>query len=238
MQLALMAAAVGVVVGYATGGRLRHVGERPVRLWPLLVAGAVLQLAAPNGVVLVAGLMGVLGFCVANLQLVGMGVVTIGLALNVVVIAANGAMPVRPEALAKAHLSVDDVGGKRRLEEPGDRLTILGDVLPARPLRQVLSFGDLIIAAGTADVVVHLMRRRRRGAHDPQGNDSARGGRFLRLWTTMAKRSPRPSGDPEADGETTPGSSVVSSGATSVLSRPAVPAGGRGGRSRVSAPGS
>jgi hypothetical protein len=160
MQVALVAAVVGVLLGFASGGRLRHLGEHPLQLWPLLLVGVGLHVVAPNGVVLVAALVCLLAWCLANLQLVGMAVVAVGLALNVAVIAANGAMPVRPAALARAHVDAD-VDGPRRLQEPGDRLTVLGDALPVRPLRQVLSFGDLIVAIGTADVVVHLMRRRR-----------------------------------------------------------------------------
>lgn len=160
MVVALLAAVVGVVAGYATGGRLRHLSGHRMEMWPLLVAGVVLQALAPNGVVLVAALLCLLAWCLANLQLVGMAVVAVGLALNALVIVVNGAMPVRPAALARADVEVD-LGGTRRLEAPGDRLTFLGDVLPARPLRMVLSFGDLIVAVGTADVVVHLMRRRR-----------------------------------------------------------------------------
>ena len=175
MQYALVAAALGVVAGYATGGRLRHLGDRPVRGWPLLAAGVALQGAAgigALGVVSLAMVLGSLGlllaFTIANLRLVGMAVIAVGLGLNIVVIALNGAMPVRPAALVRAGIVDDvaeantlDLGVKRRLEEPGDRLSVLGDVLPVRPLRQVLSFGDLVLAAGTADVVAHLMHRRR-----------------------------------------------------------------------------
>jgi hypothetical protein len=160
MVVALVAAVVGVLAGYATGGRLHHVGEHPLELWPLLLVGVVLQALAPNGVVLVTALLCLLAWCLANLQLVGLAVVAVGLALNALVIAANGAMPVRPEALERADVGAE-LDGTRRLEEPGDPLTVLGDVLPVRPLRLVLSFGDLIVAVGTADVVVHLMRRRR-----------------------------------------------------------------------------
>jgi hypothetical protein len=160
MQVALVAAVVGIVAGYATGGRLRHLVEHPVSLWPLLVLGVALQVLASNGTVLTGALLCLLAFCLANLRLVGMAVVAVGLALNALVIAANGAMPVRPAALARADVEAQ-IEGTRRLEAPGDRLTFLGDVLPVRPLGLVLSFGDLIVAVGTADVVVHLMRRRR-----------------------------------------------------------------------------
>ena len=80
---------------------------------------------------------------------------------NVAVIGANGGMPVRGEAiltvdrdLTPAQLTRLEFGAKRHLEQPDDQLTFLGDVVPVRPLRQVVSFGDLILAVGMADVVV------------------------------------------------------------------------------------
>ena len=160
MVVALLAVVVGVLAGYATGGRLRHLSGHRMEMWPLLVIGVVLQAFAPNGVVLVAALLCLLAWCLANVHLVGMAVVAVGLALNALVIVVNGAMPVRPAALARADVDAA-VEGTRRLEEPGDRLTFLGDVLPVRPLHMAVSFGDLIVAVGAADAVVHLMRRRR-----------------------------------------------------------------------------
>ncbi|MEY2569110.1 MAG: hypothetical protein QOE35_3639 [Actinomycetota bacterium] len=162
MQYALAAAAVGVAAGYATGGRLRHVGGHPVRAWPLIAVGALLQLPGRGNVTIVLlSLVCLLAFALANLHLVGVGVIAVGLGLNALVIAANGAMPVRPAAAARVGLGPHELGGGRRLERPGDRLTGLGDGIPARPVHQVLSFGDLVVAVGTADVVAHLMRRRR-----------------------------------------------------------------------------
>ena len=35
---------------------------------------------------------------------------------------------------------------------------MLGDVLPVRPVHEVVSFGDLILALGLADVVFRLLR--------------------------------------------------------------------------------
>jgi hypothetical protein len=113
-----------------------------------VVAGAALTLAAG----------------IANLHLVGMPVVALGLLLNTVVLVANGAMPVRPEALAAAagttvdEVAARDLGARHRLEATGDRLTFLGDVVPVRPLGEVVSFGDLIVAVGLTDVVYRLVR--------------------------------------------------------------------------------
>src|SRR5258708_31278880 len=98
-------------------------------------------------------------FAVANLHLVGMGVMTIGLCANLLVIAVNEGMPVRPRALVAADVvsatDVDhlDMRGARHLERSSDLLMVLADILPIRA--QVVSFGDLIIAGATVDVIAH-----------------------------------------------------------------------------------
>jgi hypothetical protein len=103
-------------------------------------------------------------FALRNLRLVGMPVVLLGLVLNVAVIGVNGGMPVRAEALraaghlTDAEIAALDFGAKRHLEDGGDRLTILGDVIPVRPTREVLSFGDIVLAFGIADVLFRLLR--------------------------------------------------------------------------------
>jgi hypothetical protein len=138
----------------------------------LLVGGVVGQLVAAqldgNTAVLlaVASLAGLVSFSVANLHLIGMGVMTIGLGVNLFAIMANGGMPVSAHALVAAKIvNADEVAhvelrGARHLESPFDAITVLGDIIPMR--RQVVSFGDLIIAVATADVVAHLARRQRR----------------------------------------------------------------------------
>jgi hypothetical protein len=120
------------------------------------------------------GLLGL--FALRNLALGGMGVVALGLALNIVPIAVNGAMPVRGSAIVRSGLAhrPDDVGkirfgGKHHLETSRDHLTALGDILPDWVFHEVLSFGDLVLSAGIAAVFVNLLRpaRRRREADGP-----------------------------------------------------------------------
>lgn len=249
----MVAAVVGALLGWATGGRLGNVGRHPLRAVPLLGAGVVLPVLAELDAFDAVSLGLVLGsmacllvFCGLNLRLVGMGVVAVGLALNALVMTLNGAMPVRTTALVRAGVADDagdarglDLGARRRLERPDDRAAVLGDVLPVAPLRQVLSFGDLVVAAGTTDVVVHLMRRRRsRPAGDRQGGGRQRGGRLPRLWKPTPKRTQRPPSAPGAAGEATPGNSVVSSVATSEPSKRAGRAGASGAPSKASAPAS
>ena len=175
-----IALVVGIVLGFVLGGRPRNVTRRPLRGIEALAAAVVLQ-AIPQ-LVDVSGTTGLacvllsyallLAFALINLRLVGMPVVLVGLLLNIAVITVNGGMPVRTEAIRTVdphvRLAEIDFGAKRHLEDRSDKLTILGDVLPVPPIDQVLSFGDLILSFGVADVVFRLLkpagavRRRRR----------------------------------------------------------------------------
>jgi hypothetical protein len=170
MRYVLIAVVAGVLVGLLLGGRPQHVGRRPLRAGMALGAAVLLQVV-PN-LVDVDGSIGlacVLGsyallllFTLANIRLVGMSVVLLGLLLNIAVITANGGMPVRPEAIRSVDPDVDlttiTFDAKRHLETSDDLLTPLGDVLPVAPLGEVLSFGDLIMAAGIANVVFRLLK--------------------------------------------------------------------------------
>ena len=172
MGFTVVAVVAGILLGLVSGGRLDNVRDRPFRGVPVLLLAVALQVLSQvldvDGIGLAAVLTSyvlLLGVAAVNFGLVGMPVAAVGLLLNLVVIAVNGGMPVRAEAI----LSVDDsittadldrleFGAKRHLETDDDRLTFLGDVVPVEPLGQVLSFGDLILAVGTADVAFRLVR--------------------------------------------------------------------------------
>src|SRR3954452_19455394 len=170
MRFTAIAVGVGLLVGVLLGGRFRHLGTRPLRLWPVLVAGIVLQLPLPPldrlgfGAML-ASYACLLIFALANVHLVGMALVAIGILLNASVIATNGGMPVHRGAIVAAGIveesRVDTVqtDDKHHLQRPSDRLTALADTIPVRPLREVVSFGDVVMAVGVADVLAHLLRR-------------------------------------------------------------------------------
>jgi Family of unknown function (DUF5317) len=184
MTITVGALLAGVAIGLLTGGRPRNVATHHLTATWLLVVGVLLHLASgrldlgPVGTIcLLAGYGCLLVFAALNQTLVGMGIVALGLAANALVIAANGAMPVRPDAVVAAHIT--DRGGLARLnygrlhhrESSRDRLRPLGDIIPAPGAREVVSFGDLILAVGTVDLVVHLLhprhRRRRRPTVPP-----------------------------------------------------------------------
>lgn len=172
MAFTIVAVALGVVAALVAGGRTTA-RVPTIRALPLLTAGAALQ--ALTVAVDVEGGLGMaaiaasyallLAFAVRNVHLVGMPVVLVGLVLNALVIGVNGGMPVRGEAILAVDddLTADDLhelefGTKRHLEDDGDELTFLGDIVPVPLLGQVLSFGDLIMSAGMANVVFRLLR--------------------------------------------------------------------------------
>jgi hypothetical protein len=176
---------VGLLLGLLLGGRPRHLAGKGFQWWVLLPIGMVLQAAVAlrsgSGFALLIGAYVLLiVFAFRNLGKIGMGTVLIGIALNLAVIGVNHGMPVRHKALVAAHIvsareSVTLSGGKHHLERPGqDRLMVLADIIPVRPLHQVVSFGDLVLWVGVVDLLVHLMRpghrrprRRTRPPHWP-----------------------------------------------------------------------
>lgn len=172
MSFTVAALVLGIVVGFATGGRLSNISRRTLELVWLLVLSALLQVAAEAldvsdtvGLALVlVSYVGLAAFAVANIRLVGMPVVLVGLLCNLVVITANGGMPVREDALLASRavtaekIGSLDFGAKRHLEDGDDVLTFLGDIVPVRVTEEVLSFGDLIIAIGIADVIFRLLK--------------------------------------------------------------------------------
>ncbi len=171
MRTTILAVVLAVGVARAAGGRLRNLPSERPRWWWLVPAAVVLLLAvqvlpvdgAAGGLTLVA-LAGLIAFAAANLRIVGMVVVLAGLTLNAGVILANGAMPVDREAVVAAGLAPREAltslepGPARRWRGPHHRVAALGDIVPVAPLDEVVSFGDLILAAGLANVTFRLLR--------------------------------------------------------------------------------
>lgn len=193
MGLIVLVVACAVVLGWGFGGRLATLGDLPVRHWPLLMAALLVQvvgaLAVPAGLpaepvavgsVLVSGALAVV-FCVANRGAHGITLAGLGLLCNGLVICLNGAMPVSHHAADRAGMSWSTLRDDAR-HEPADARTLLrplGDVvpvpLPGRP--EVVSVGDLLVAAGVAQFVLSGMLRR--AAPEPNRTGS-RGGRRSR----------------------------------------------------------
>jgi hypothetical protein len=165
-----------VVVGYARGGDLGRLGELALRHGALVVlaflaqvVGTVLGGAAyPVGLAVSAVLVAV--FLAYNRGVRGSGLVALGLLSNALVVGLNGAMPVSADASGRAGISTQELlagtDQRHELAGPATRLGLLGDVipvlLPRRP--EVVSVGDVLVAAGLAELVVVGMTRRRRSS--------------------------------------------------------------------------
>jgi hypothetical protein len=185
----LVSILLAVTVSYARGGRLHRIADAPLRWSGLLFAGVALQalvdLDATRGflpgagwtsyaLLLVSQLL-VLAWVVANWHLPGTRLVMLGLGLNALVMAANGAMPVDPAAIRALGIDGATVsGGKHVLLDDATRLPWLADIWPLPPLRSIISVGDVVLAAGLIPLTHGLMswRAETDDAHvatDPSG---------------------------------------------------------------------
>lgn len=108
----------------------------------------------------------VAAFLLRNRGLRGVGLVSLGLLANAVVVVADGAMPVSLAAAARASVDVSDllagVDPRHVVATSATSLRWLGDVLPVPlPLApEVVSAGDVLVAAGLAQLVLSLTRGR------------------------------------------------------------------------------
>ena len=170
----IVAVVIGIIVGLARGGRVTALARTRLRALPALAVALVantvvdtVDVSAP-GVWAVVGLLAGLVFAVRNLHLVGMVVVAIGLVVNLAPVALNGAMPVRGQALVDAgmveqhQLELVVLDGARELADDETVLEPLGDIIPIAITGQVMSFGDLIMLVGLADVIANLLLQRPR----------------------------------------------------------------------------
>ncbi|MDP3713568.1 MAG: DUF5317 domain-containing protein [Mycobacteriales bacterium] len=172
MVLVLVVLTVAVTVGLLSGGRLDLLGATRLRNAPLVPAALAAQVlgALVGGPFYAAGLVVsaacVTGFLARNRGVRGTGLVALGLLANALVVGANGAMPVSAHASGRAGVSTQSVVAgtdpRHELADADTRLRWLSDVVPVRiPLRpEVVSVGDVLIAAGLAQLVVLGLRGR------------------------------------------------------------------------------
>ena len=166
MLIVLLVAAAATIAGIVRGGSLEALSQTKLR-WPLLLVGGLLLqtafalwdpvwLTGPRAllVALVAGLT-LLLFIAVNRHMPGMLIADLGVALNLLVIAANGAMPVSPAAADTARIeqAVDAATFGYEETTKDTNLPWLGDVIPVPYLKEVWSAGDLLLAAGIAWLV-------------------------------------------------------------------------------------
>lgn len=171
MLVYVIAIVLAILIVPLTGGQLsRLINIRVRRLW-LLFGGLGLQIlldvvALPKArfddvglAILLVSYVLIIGFGLSNLLLTGMGVITVGFALNAFAIALNQGMPTRVPEGEKVQLAV-----KHRPEQADDILPELGDyIVLGSPVNTSISFGDLIIAIGLIDLTFRASRRPRRG---------------------------------------------------------------------------
>jgi Family of unknown function (DUF5317) len=165
----LAAMAIGFLVSLAFGGRFRHLAGKSFRIWLLLPIGLLLQLLvqrdgapAPFALLLLSYVC-LIGFGIANWRLTGMWLIVLGFSLNLFCIALNHGMPVSRTAIGSLGIQEQPFGVKHHLERPSDKLVFLGDIIPVpSPVNEALSFGDMIMTVGVANLLFNLMRPPRR----------------------------------------------------------------------------
>jgi hypothetical protein len=172
----------------ATGGDLRRLGTVRVRLAPIAAAALAIQITITevwttgnsglHGILLLASY--VLGgvFAAANISIPGIAIIALGGALNMTAIAANaGVMPASHWAIVHSGLTLAR-GYSNSAPVAHPHLQWLGDVIPvpAGPLANVLSVGDLLIFTGLLFLLHRSCRRRATdtGSPLPPGAQPAR----------------------------------------------------------------
>lgn len=175
---------IALALAIARGGSFQNLATLPLRGIPWLALALALQVAlylpgiraapvvaAHGGLLYSATLIPAAIGALANWRLdAAVRVATLGLALNALVIAANGGyMPTNAAAMraVRGPAMVRAIADRRlfnntRLATPSTRLVTLSDVIPV-PLPpgtgNVYSIGDLLIAAGVAALVYRGVRR-------------------------------------------------------------------------------
>lgn len=196
MALPLIGIVLAVGLSLLRGGRFRHAARNDLHWLPVLVGGLALQTLldalATRGAVGDAGTVAlllvseaaVLGFCVRNWYRAGMLLIGLGFTCNVLVILANGGMPVGPDAIRA--MGGDPAGvvlaGKHHLMTAATALPWLADVIPVPPVDLIVSVGDVLLIAGMVPFAHDLMtpdrpetRAGRRGRRDRQAVGAADG---------------------------------------------------------------
>lgn len=176
MLLALILVVLAAAIGLLRGGSLATLADTKFRWAPVLFAALIVQLGfdlwdppwlsdAGGLAVLLASHVTVALFFALNWRLPGMSLAAAGFLLNVVVIAANGAMPVSQRAVELAGLeNFDEFGIKHERLEEGTALPWLADVIPFPRTGVIISAGDVLLATGIGWLVYRRTTPEREGA--------------------------------------------------------------------------
>ncbi|MGH2539777.1 MAG: DUF5317 domain-containing protein [Actinomycetota bacterium] len=174
MSVVLIVIIVALVAGFLARGTLRNFERVDIHWWGVAAAGLLLQIVPVHrwfdddvvvGTVLASYVL-LIAFVWVNRRVPAAPLMLAGLALNVVVIAANGGMPVSADAIrttgsdARSLPAVID-DGKHHLMTSSDVLTPLADVIGLPPpFATVLSVGDVLLYSGVVAFTVLIMRGR------------------------------------------------------------------------------
>ena len=201
LLLFLLAGLAGVGAGRLRGGRRRSLLRAKVHARTLALALLALQalvgslalrsVGIPRGVgviLLFLALAGLLAVARANGQFAGVPLLALGLLANLLVLVLNFGVPVQRETLTRAGITIERPvphrpDAKHVIDGPGTRLLLLGDQLAVRPLRTVVSFGDVAEMAGLFLLVQALVI-----GSAPREGDAAHGAPKARTvpWSTWA----------------------------------------------------
>jgi hypothetical protein len=189
----------------------------------------------------------ILAFCFVNIGIRGMGVITIGIALNALVIGLNQGMPTRDQPITTAsgrHIRKPiEPDVKHRPESSSDLLPFLGDIiwLPQPLDAETVSFGDLILAVGICELAYYASRRRYTRGKGPTdtavtadvtpdadapadvAEPAGAPGTAERRETTEATETAAPSGTAEATGTAEPSETAEASETTETADAPYAP---------------
>jgi hypothetical protein len=183
-----IAAVAALLIPLVTHGSYKRLIETKYYWGWLLAAGLAIQLVLEYYTLprrywdnlgfgfLVGSYVLLLAFAGRNVVLRGMSIVLIGIACNAAVITLNTGMPAKypPEWRTKSFAKPTV---KHHPQKDGEKLLFLSDIIPVRPSRQMMSFGDLILAIGICDVAYNASRdprRRKKKARGPVAHMAAR----------------------------------------------------------------
>ena len=169
---------VGLVLGFALGGRPAGLAMLRFRWSALMLAGMLVQvmlfsepiterIGAWGPPIYVTSTAVVLAAVVANASIPGMALVAVGAASNLAAIVANGGyMPAARSALmALGRTDPTTYSNSTTLEHPAlEPLTDIFAMPTWLPFANVFSVGDILIVAGVATTIVVAMRRHRGGS--------------------------------------------------------------------------
>jgi hypothetical protein len=179
--------AVGILGGYAVGGRLGNLLRTRIRaVWLLFLAAGLqylhFEMAATRariedalGFSLMVAIFGLVAvWLVVNLYRrrlafnLAIVAILVGGAMNALAIAANGRMPFSEPAVRGARVSADQQArgdrSPKHLAADGDtRLLWLGDIIAVAPIQKVVSIGDIVLLTGVAGLLTATMQDPRAG---------------------------------------------------------------------------